>query len=1657
MDHRLHTLKSALVFLFIIGFLFAALALLPVMAQKPGGGEAQAMAPSTTGYLIDDGSAGFTRSATGWTAWAGGGYGSDLVYADTTVNPGSYWAQWRPDLYGGNYEVLVHYFAHSTYYSKAQYTIYYYGGTRTIAIDQQMKADGTLPLPAGEDSGWLSLGEFRFLGGLSGYVRLTNATATGATGQWVIADAVKFAPLVVWVDDDYCSGYACVNDGQSWGVTAFDNIQDALNAVGNKGTINVKTGTYVGPVAITKGITLTAAAGQSPVITVTTDTAVQILADRVTVKGFTIRSHAGTRGIANYDPLALPPWLPVSSFRVLNNVVRDFQLGIEFYQAKGEISSNTIYSNTDYGILIQQSPPSDPGGTIIASNVLYANGAGGGPDDFDIAVWDSYTDTKVLSNTITGGLGASEACISVLNEAKSLEVAGNTLTGCTESVLIRHNGIPVGADQIVNLYRNVISGGTRGVRVRKDAGGSYGMRQIVIGGSVANSNRIFGDTGNELDLMGYSADFTATHNYWGVCNWRAIEDEIRHDYDVAGLGKVLYEPALCVPTSINITARPTTIPADGISTAVITATVTDFKGDPAMPGTMIGITTSLGSVPYAYVEGEGGEVTRTPGWGFWADARASAGQFAFVPPGPPNTLSWVFTGTAVSLVYLKWPAAGTADVLVDGTVLKTINMSTPVPTGEWRLEEVISSALSATGVHTIEVRHNIASVGNIYVDALRSGATVASNGRIVTSLTSVPISDTASVWATVYDGRIFLGAPPYDVLPLLADSVDVAFQGTDVYVYKVASRPEVSPGKNITYTVTYGNSGPATAKGVVITDTLPLDFQYVSQRTVPTLPLPAVTDGITLVWNVGELAPRATGFITVVARPNPALPWPSVPTARANAVVITSIIRDDAAANDSAGATVNVVPNVVAAITVTAYPTEILADGAATAVITAEVRDAYNNPILDGTAITFTTSLPGTIFQPGGTQTHLGTTTGGVATTILQAGTVAGNAPITVKVGALQGTGQVQLLALEPHTVTMSANPWSIPVSNGEISTTLRITVTDMFGNLVRSIPVTLTTDAGVLGANGMTGSELIVTTTNGIALAKLGSAPTMVTATVTAAITNPLSTPAVVLVPFVAGEPFTVTSDFSPATIRVCGGPEGTAYITVTVWDKFGNLVADGTPVMFSVNPGTRGEARPRDTSTVAGVAYSSILSKSYKFPTGQREGSLEVYISAGRGEHQINYSQLITLTPGLVDHIDFILSPSPVKVQQQTHIEARVLDCAGNGVDDGTAVAFETNTFLGSLNPLNTTTNLGLALTTFQANCAAQPAPLTATVGSQIFTTTIPIDPGTADWISVDISPSTILNCGGQAVVTATVRDACANLVKDGTQVLFAQQYGFVSLSRYIVSTQRGIVTATVTADQNKRIEPADWPWGFEQINAKSGTAMPGWANLTIQPGLARRIVVSATPGEIPINGDVNGYDIAVSAIVADCSSTPVVDATLVRLETSKGVFLESGQWHVDRWTIGGLVEATLTSQSVAGDVIITATASSNVGTAEVYFIPGEPWYIDVWSTPREWMYADGRSRLDIWARVTDEYHNPVVEGTTLAFVTDYGHFVNSGDTYTTTTMADGLATAVLVADVEPHTALVRAITLNYRHGYTFVHMLLAPEVKHIYVPVIRKNSTR
>src|SRR5207249_683699 len=92
-------------------------------------------------------------------------------------------------------------------------------------------------------------------------------------------------------------------------------------------------------------------------------------------------------------------------------------------------------------------------------------------------------------------------------------------------------------------------------------------------------------------------------------------------------------------------------------------------------------------------------------------------------------------------------------------------------------------------------------------------------------------------------------------------------------ISKTDSPDPVNAGSNITYTISYSNTGNANATGVVISDTVPANTSFVSATGGGTLAAGVVT------WNIGALAAGASTSVQLVV---------AVASPLANGTVITN-------------------------------------------------------------------------------------------------------------------------------------------------------------------------------------------------------------------------------------------------------------------------------------------------------------------------------------------------------------------------------------------------------------------------------------------------------------------------------------------------------------------------------------------------------------------------------------------------------------------------------------------------------------------------------------------------------------------------------------------------------------------------------------------------
>jgi hypothetical protein len=130
--------------------------------------------------------------------------------------------------------------------------------------------------------------------------------------------------------------------------------------------------------------------------------------------------------------------------------------------------------------------------------------------------------------------------------------------------------------------------------------------------------------------------------------------------------------------------------------------------------------------------------------------------------------------------------------------------------------------------------------------------------------------------------------------------------------------------------------------------------------------------------------------------------------------------------------------------------------------ITATVIEAAGTPVQNGTIVTFTTTL-------GTVQPTEASTTSGKATVRLVTGNQSGTAEVRAFSG---GTSSADALSISVGAaaaakVELLANPSALPASGGVVQ--LTAVVNDASGNRLPGVPVSFTTDAGLLAMNSVT------------------------------------------------------------------------------------------------------------------------------------------------------------------------------------------------------------------------------------------------------------------------------------------------------------------------------------------------------------------------------------------------------------------------------------------------------------------------------------------------------------------------------------------------------------------------------------------------------------
>ena len=375
---------------------------------------------------------------------------------------------------------------------------------------------------------------------------------------------------------------------------------------------------------------------------------------------------------------------------------------------------------------------------------------------------------------------------------------------------------------------------------------------------------------------------------------------------------------------------------------------------------------------------------------------------------------------------------------------------------------------------------------------------------------------------------------------------------------------------------------------------------------------------------------------------------------------------------------------------------------------------------------------------------------------------------------------------------------------------------------------------------------------------------------------------------------------------------------------------------------------------------------------------------------------------------------------------ITATVRDIGGYMVADGTPVVFTTDfASLGSSTVTKYTTD-GVAVATLTSELTPGVAHITAESNSKSDTAIVKVAAGPPFDIQVTADPAYIPIGGATSRITAMVKDRYGNNVVNGTNVDFITTLGSIWPSSD--ATIEGAAVVTLTSGIIK---------GPATITAISGPE-EGAVDVIFTVGPPFFINVEADPSTIGLNGETSD----IQATVKDMGGNNVADGTEVTFSTSLGVL---GSTMVIKTTINGVAMAVLTSETTAGTAIITATADSHSHTTQVVINPDPPNDVAVTADPML-IPADGVSTAAIRTLVTDQYDNPVADGTNCSFETTLGSVWPLFDT-----TLNGVAETTLTVGEDAGLAVVKAICAGLED--TILVSFYEPRFK-VYLPLVFKR---
>lgn len=1106
---------------------------------------------------------------------------------------------------------------------------------------------------------------------------------------------------------------------------------------------------------------------------------------------------------------------------------------------------------------------------------------------------------------------------------------------------------------------------------------------------------------------------------------------------VTGNPTITFNPG--PPQLASLQASPTSIVADGLTTAVITATVTDIYANPVQ-GVTPAFSTTLGTLAGAGATNAGGVTTRTlRSSTTLGTAQVSVSGLTASPVnvnfvvGPPASAILQATPTTAYVLGLGTPDAVTVVITVTDQVGHAIANASPVVTSTFGSLSGCTGT-NSEGMLTCTLKSTKSGTPTIYVGG------IAATGD---TITFIPGPTAASIEVTP-NGTL---ASPVHVtsgqsFPFSAVAKDVYKNPIPSAIFNWGIRP--NPPGDGTGTIDTGGVVIGQKAGRMIVSVSSNKGGYVESHLVvdpgpaakgqltasPTsLPIGTFSDISLLVTDSYGNAINTSYCPTL----NSSIGIPTIncvnPSTGIAIGTVTSITQTGVANLTVPGlspvtgnTSLTFTPGPPVKVTVKAGTTTLHANGVSSTPITVTLKDNYSNPVLAGYTIHSISSTAGVLSCGSFT-----TNSAGQLLCTLTAGTIEGVAVFTVRYTAGQtliheNSDTVNIVITEP--VSMIIDPSGPLTVTAGITTPFQVTVYDVGNAIVPPSRLNYSWFAESQGGQGDF-SPVPADSRQTSFIGKIAGT-VRVRVSVWDANFNYVS-PGLTYVTILPAPPINGTLAVSPGAVPA----DGASPVNLTLSamnDVYGNVPRDGDTVTFYINT-----PQPQViTGTVAGNLVSA------SFTSTTVAGTFPITVANSYNQQISLFGQTaVTFTAGAPLRATIATATPPQIIANGVNTSTVVLqitDQYSNPVSAGWPLSLASS--LGTFPASGTTAANGLVTGTLQAGLILGDARITVTHGVNPFLAggAVPLVAGPA--VSATLAASTTTLAAGDpgTQLTFTVADAWGHPVSG--QVLtptISPALASFSGSQLVQNGQlvRQLVPLTQT--------------GVATVGLQ-GVTVTGSTAFTVVPNVAAIARVTAAPKSLTV-----GQDSSLLITITDAYGNLVPATAITVTSTLTGTF-DGLTSPVVKTTVGssGQISTVLRSTNAGLDPLAFAgpagPLSLHPGSDAVEFKPDSLIIVTLDVTgPITWMAG---TPLTITASSRDRFYNIIDPWQPVDYIWSQNAAVN-GPGYGTVTGIDARNRSVEFLPMKTGVNALQAINAPFRSNPLTVTVVAAPPTQGL-VPV-------